>query len=293
MDFALEVLAAARRNQEPIKAMVRSVGERKMPVLDKESNKVVTKNVECAVFELEGGVKGLCPSFEFAEHEFRSLVGFVGTVHDLIVLELDAENKLAVVSVKRADEIKKERFWKKLKELQEQGEEALKTVDFEGVITGFNLQSQTIFVKVEGQDCFLKRSDFDHTSIRNIAEVAERNTHITVRVVRFNEETSQVQVSRKLAIADPFEELRQYKEDDAVVGTVTGVHPEHGIFVQLKKGVQIKASKPKDLEPPIVGDIVTLRIKNVDFEKRQARSVIIGYPQGKKKLKDVTSFLYE
>ncbi len=293
MDFALEVLAAARRNQEPIKAMVRSVGERKMPVFDKESGKTVTKNVECAVFELEGGVKGLCPSFEFSGHEFRSLVGFVGTVHDLIVLELDSENKLAVVSVKRADQVKKDRFWSKLETLQKQGEEELRSVDFEGVITGHNLQSQTIFVKVEGQDCFLKRNDFDHTQVRNIAEEAERNSKVTVRVVRFNKETNQVQVSRKLALVDPFEELRQYKEDDAVVGTVSGVHPEHGIFVQLKKGVQIKASKPKDLEPPIVGDIVTLRIKNVDFEKRQARSVIIGYPQGKKKLKDVTSFLYE
>jgi small subunit ribosomal protein S1 len=293
MEQVYERLQAARRNGEFVRAMVRSVGERRVPLYDENAGKVVIKNVECAVFELEGGYKGLCPSFEFSEHEFNSLVGFVGTVHEFLVLEVDAENKLAVVSVKRADQIKRARFWEKLKSLQEQGEEALQAEEFEGVITGYNLESQTIFVKVEGQDCFMKPNDFDHERVRNIAEVAERNKRIPVRVLRFNEETNQVQVSRKLAIPDPFEELRQYEEDDAVVGTVTGVHPQHGIFVQLKKGVQIKASKPKDLEPPIVGDIVTLRIKHVDFEKRQARSVIIGYPQGKKKLKDVTSFLYE
>ncbi|MEX3623631.1 RNA-binding protein [Viridibacillus arvi] len=289
----LEQLAAARRNGELVQAMVRSVGERKVPVYEPSAGKTIFKDVECAVFELGEGVKGICPVFEFSEHEFNSLVGFVGTVHELLILELDVENKIAVVSVKKADQQKCKQFWNKLKELQETGEEALQSVEFEGVITGYNLQSQTIFVKVQGQDCFLKKNDFDHNSIRNILDVAERNQKIQVKVVRFNEETNQVQVSRKLAIPDPFEELRQYGEDDAVVGTVSGVHPEHGIFVQLSKGVQIKASKPKDLEPPIVGDIVTVRIKQVDFEKRHARSVIINYPQGKKKLKDVTSFLYE
>lgn len=283
MEQLLENLKAARRNGELVTAMVRSVGERKL------NNKIV----ECAVFELGNGIKGICPSFEFSEHEFNSLVGFVGTVHDLLILEIDEENQLAIVSVKQADIVKRERFWNTIKSLQEKGQETLQSVEFEGVITGYNLQSQTIFVKVQGQDCFLKKNDFDHNHVRNLLDVAERNQKITVKVVRFNEETKQVQVSRKLAIADPFEELRQYEDDDAVVGTVVAVHPEHGIFVQLQKGVQIKASKPKDLEPPIVGDIVTLRIKQVDFEKRQARSVIIGYPQGKKKLKDVASFLYE
>lgn len=289
----LEHLAAARRNGELIEAMVRSVGERKVPVYDDLAGKKVLKDVECAIFELGDGVKGICPSFEFSEHEFNSLVGFVGTVHELLIMELDVENKLAVVSVKQADQRKQSKFWLKLKELQAQGEESLQSEEFEGVITGYNLQSQTIFVKVQGQVCFLKRNDFDHNPVRNIMEVAERNKKIPVKVVRFNEETNQVQVSRKLAIPDPFEELRQYGEDDAVVATVAAVHPSHGIFVQLQKGVQIKASKPKDIEPPIVGDIVSLRIKQVDFEKRHARAVIIGYPQGKKRLKDVTSFLYE
>lgn len=288
-----EYFEAARRNGELVQAMVSSVGERKVPVYEPSAQKKITRNVECAVFELGAGFKGICPSFEFSEHEFNSLVGFVGTVHDLLILELDVENKLAVVSVKQADLAKRESFWATLKALQAKGTDDLKSVEFEGVITGYNLQSQTIFVKVQGQDCFLKKNDFDHNLVRNILDVAERNKRIPVKIVRFNEETKQVQVSRKLAIPDPFEELRQYEEDDAVVGTVVTVHPEHGIFVQLKKGVQIKASKPKDLEPPIVGDIVTLRIKQVDFEKRQARSVIISYPQGKKKLKDVTSFLYE
>lgn len=286
-----EYFEAARRNGELVQAMVSSVGERKVPVYEDSVKKKITRNVECAVFELGAGFKGICPSFEFSEHEFNSLVGFVGTIHELLILELDVENKLAVVSVKQADQVKRNTFWDTLKTLQAQ--DALNDVEFEGVITGYNLQSQTIFVKVQGQDCFLKKNDFDHNHVRNILDVAERNTSIPVKVVRFNEETKQVQVSRKLAIPDPFEELRQYEEDDAVVGTVVTVHPQHGIFVQLKKGVQIKASKPKELEPPIVGDIVTLRIKQVDFEKRHARSVIIGYPQGKKKLKDVTSFLYE
>lgn len=289
--YQLEELAAARRNNEPIEAMVRSVGNRKMPVKDDKTGEVSIKEAECAIFELPGGVKGLCPNFEFSEHNFNSLVGFVGTVHAVTIMELDLDSELAIVSVKRADAIKKEAFWNEIESLEESN--SLQEKVYEGIVTGFNIKSQTIFVKVEGQDCFVKRNDWDHSPVRNMEEEIERNSKVDLKIVRFDKENGLVQASRKAAIDDPFNLLKQFVEDDACVGAVTAVHPIHGIYVQVVPGLQIKASKPKELLPPIVGDIVQLRIMTIDEEKRRARSVIIGYPQGKKKMKDVGSFLYE
>lgn len=287
----LETLAAARRNGEPVKAMVRSVGTRKMAVRDEEQERTVMKEVECAVFELEGGVKGLCPIFEFSDHKFNSLIGFTGTVHDVMILELDIENKLAVVSVKAANHLKREAFWKKLNSLEE-GQ--VPDEVFEGYITGFNKETQTIFVNIEGQTCFIKRLDWDYTPVRNMDEEIQRNQRVQVKIVRFNKEQELVQVSRKAAMEDPFVKFKeQFKVGDTLVGMVSAVHPIHGIFVQLSKGVQIKASKPKYVEAPVVGDIVSLRLDSIDEEKRQARGIIINYPQGKKRVKDLGSFLYE
>lgn len=289
MEEVLERLAAARRNGEIIQSMVRTSGKKKMPVHDEQAGKLVTKEVECAVFELEGGVKGLCPAHEFSEHKFNSLVGFVGTVQDIVITEFLPEEKFAVVSVRLANEIKKLQFWKKLEQLEQAG--TLQDEIFEGVITGYNKDSKTVFLKIEGEDCFLKRPDWDYVR-RNLEDEAVRNTKIQVKVLRFDKENKLVQVSRKAAMPDPLELLKEFKEDEAVVGRVTAVHPVHGIFVQVMPGLQIKASKPKYLESPVIDDIVTLRIREIDEEKRQARSVIIGYPQGKKQIKDVGSFLY-
>ncbi|MFL0365202.1 MULTISPECIES: RNA-binding protein [Pseudobacillus] len=285
-----ERLENARKSGEAVEAMIRQVGTRKLPVYDEESKRVVTKEVECAIFELEDGVKGICPAPEFSDYEHKSLVRFVGTVHEVIVLKVDQEEKVAVVSVRMVNQLKRANFWRTIEALESEGTLHEKT--FEGTITGYKEENRTIFVNVEGQDCYMKHYDWDHNR-RNVAEAATPNKKIEVKVLRFDKENQIVQVSRKATIPDPMEQLKQFKNDEAVVGAVTAVHPIHGIFVQVIPGFQIKATKPRHLEAPIVGDIVNLRILQIDEEKRQAKSVILGYPQGKKKVKDLGDFLYE
>ena len=88
-----ERLVEAQMNGDTTFAMVRSVGKRKAPVYDETAKKIVTKEVECAIFELDGGVKGFCPITEFSEHAFNSLVGFVGTTQELINLRIRCKRK--------------------------------------------------------------------------------------------------------------------------------------------------------------------------------------------------------
>ncbi len=292
-------LAEKRRNGEIVEGMVRSVGVRKMPVMDEKSGKVLTKEVNVAIFDLGGGYIGYCPMEEFGEHTYNSLTGFVGYTTGFVIerlqeptpnLEVDADRHVAIVSVKKANRLKRERFWDLLKVLEKTGE--LQKETFEGSVTGYKLETQRIYVLVEGQECFMDKRDWDHDKVRNVADVVQRNMKIKVKVTRFNEETGQVQVSRKLAKVDPFEILLKYQHDDAIVGRVTNVHPEFGIFVQVEEGVRLKASKPRHIESPDVGDIVRVTIKELNKKERKGRVVIHGYPNGKKTKQDVGSFLY-
>ncbi|WP_242319171.1 RNA-binding protein [Bacillus cereus group sp. BfR-BA-01349] len=283
-------LAAAKRNKEFFTAMVRNVNVQKMNMPGTDG-KLELRDVECVYFALEGGALGMCPANEFSEYEHKSLNSFTGTIQEFIVLGIDKENNLAAVSVKQADDIKKEKFLKEIYKLEE--ENTLNEKVFEGIVTGRNENTRTIFLKVEGTPCFMKLADLDHERVFDIDSIAPRNATIPVKVKRFKEDTKQIQVSRKDAVEDPFEELRDKEPHNyTATGLVTNVSERDGIFVKLGKGFTIKASKPREVQEPVIGDIVAVRIVDINIEKRSARGVIFSYPQGKKQPKNLTSFLY-
>ncbi|MFC0273774.1 S1 RNA-binding domain-containing protein [Metabacillus herbersteinensis] len=289
-DVELETLARARRNREIVKGVVRSLGIKTRKVL--ENGKYVPKEMEIATFLLEGGIKAYCPAHEFSSHEFKSLTGFVGTIQEFIIEDIDLEEKVAIVSVKKADEIKKEFLWNDLEYLERKGE--LDNKIYKGTVAGFNPETERIFIRVNGVDCFMLKYDWDHGRVRDISSSIERGTEIEVKVLRIDKERELVQVSRKATIADPFKSLEQLmKDDEAIAGKVTTVHSIHGVFVQLDVGLEVKGMKPRNIEEPIVGDIVTCKIKEIDKKKRHCKVVIIGYPRGKKKRKDLGGFLFE
>lgn len=285
----LEELARIRRNQEITKGVVRSVGFRKLPV--QTNGRVETKEVEVAIFMLPGGIKAVCPSHEFSAHEFRSLTGFVGTLQEFLIDEIDLENRIAIVSVRKADEVKKELFWEELSYLEQKNE--LDDRIYQGVISGFNRETERIFMRINGVDCFMLKYDWEHGRIRDIESEVVRGSTINVKVLRIDKERGLVQVSRKAAMDDPFEQLEQLKNEEAIAGVVSGVDPIHGIFVKLDIGLEVKGMKPSAIDEPVVGDVVACKVRTIDKAKRHAKVVIIGYPRGKKQRKDVGAFLFE
>lgn len=289
-----ELLSRYRRNKEIVNGLVRSAGPRKMPVMD-GNGRVETKEVDCAVFDLGGGATGYCPIFEFSEHELKSLTGFVGTTHDFLIENVlhdeESGKTIALVSVKKADELKRERFWDLIRLLDKEGR--LQEETFTGRVTGFNEETQKIYVKVEGTETFMSRMDWQHGKMKGRLEnYVERNKVIPVKVLRFNEETNQVQVSRKAAIKNPWEEFLKYEHDKAVVGRVSHIDPKAGVFVQLEEGVEVKGTVPRSIPEPSVGEIVRCTVKHIDAKNERGRVVIIGYPEGKKKKVDIGAFLY-
>lgn len=285
----LESLARMKRNREIVRGVITSVGTKKTKVL--EEGKYVDKEMEIAVFLLEGGITAYCPANEFSDYEFKSLNGFTGTMQEFVIDHLDLDDRTAVVSVKKADEMKKGRFMEELDSLERSGK--LEERVFEGVVWGFNPRSRRIFVRVNGASCFMLPNDMSWERGRSIESQVERGEKIKVKVRRFDKENNLIQVSRRHTLEDPFQKLEKLKDMSTVAGKVTTVDPVHGIFIQLDVGLEVKGVKPRSLEEPIVGDIVTCSIRSIDRKNRHARVVIVGYPRGKKKRKDLGSFLFE
>ncbi|KAA6446909.1 S1 RNA-binding domain-containing protein [Bacillus swezeyi] len=285
----LDNLARIHRNKEIIKGAVRSVGFKEMRIHTENGYEKIRK--EIAYIALEGGITAYCPAEEFSERDFKSLNGFTGTIQEVIIDHLELENQIAIVSVKKADEIKKQRFISEIDYLTEKG--TLDEVTYEGTVSGYNPKTQRIFVRVKGTDCFMLPQDWDWNRVRNLQDVIERGQKIQVKVLRFDPERDLVQVSRKDTIPDPWDAIENLKEMNTVAGKVSGVSQVHGIFVQLENGLEVKGLKPAKVEEPNVGDVVSCVVRSVDRENRRAKVVIVGYPRGKKKRKDVGDFLFE
>lgn len=285
----LENLARMKRNREIVRGVITSVGTKKAKVL--EEGKYVEKEMEIAVFLLEGGITAYCPANEFSDYGFKSLNGFTGTMQEFVIDHLDLEDHTAVVSVKKADRMKKDRFLDELEGLEKSGK--LEERVFEGTVWGFNPRTRRIFVRVNGANCFMLPNDWSWERGRSIETQVERGEKVQVKVRRFDRENDLIQVSRRHTLEDPFKKLEKLKDMSTVAGKVSGVDPVHGIFVQLDVGLEVKGIKPSSLEEPVVGDIVSCSIRSIDRKNRHAKVVIVGYPRGKKKRKDLGSFLFE
>lgn len=285
----MENLAQHYRNQTVIKGIVQTVTFMNLPV--QVNGEVKTVETEAAVFRLEGGVKAYCPAQEFREHNFRSLNGFIGHVQNLIIDRLDLDNSIAMVSVRKADAIESQNFWDQIKYLERK--EALDEEIFTGVVQGVNESNKRIHVRVKGTDCYMMPNDWNWERNVDLRAEVDRGMDVQVKVTRFDEENKIVRVSRKATVQDPFELLENMRENDLTVGNVVAVSPIHGIFVRVEEGVTLKATKPRKLEEPLPGDTVSCRIRELNAKERKGKVVIVDYPRGKKKMKDLTSFLYE
>jgi small subunit ribosomal protein S1 len=285
----LAYLQRLKRNNEMAKGVVRYVKKTTVRILQEGSYQKVDSEV--AILMMENGLQIFCPKEEFSDHSFKTIAGFIGTIQEFIVENIDLEHRIATVSVKKADDIKSRAFWQKLIDLNQRGE--LEKTVFEGVVYGANPLTNKIYVRIEGTSCYMDVSDWDWNRRQpDVDLLVSRGEKVSVVVTRFDPENKLVRVSRKHTMRDPFLDLEFLAKLDGVAGVVTTVHPRYGVFVQLDNGLEVKASVPRKLEEPVVGDVVRCIIQNIDKQNRRCRVVIIGYPRGKRKLKDFSSFLF-
>jgi len=284
----LEDLAQSARFGEIVNGVVRSTDFMNLPKVN-EDGTVSNVEEETLIIALPGGITGYCPSSEFMEREFRSLRRFVGTTQQFVITRLDLDHEIALLSEKQAAAKLRETFWEEITYLNKTGQ--LENEIFDATVSGYNQKKGNVYVRINGQDAFMFRRDWAWAE-RGVVDAQQGET-IQVKIEQFDEDQKLVRVSRKKALPDPKDFITKLKRDQIIAGRVSHVDPIHGLYVEVETDVVLKAGKISRLEEPTVGDIVTCRVRSTNPEERKGKVIIIDYPRGKRKKKDLGSFLFE
>ncbi|EAR66170.1 possible ribosomal protein S1 fragment [Bacillus sp. NRRL B-14911] len=285
---SLEILAEKFRNQEIVSGVIRSSMNMKLPVVREDGNKSHVEE-ETLIVQLPAGITGYCVTSEFREREYKSLTRFIGTTQQFVITDLNLEHQIALLSEKRAAARIRDSLWDELSMLEEEGQ--LQKEIFDAVVSGYNQQKGIIYVRLNGQDAYMYRREWSWYE-RDVVDAQVGET-IQVKIELLDTEQRLLRVSRKMALPDPYDFILTLRKDQLIAGKVSEVHPIHGLFVEVENGVVLKAGKVRSLEEPSIGDIVTCRVRSINAEERKGKLMIIDYPRGKRKRKDLGSFLFE
>lgn len=285
----LEDLALHYRERSVVYGVIRGCTERNMPTSREGSKLVVTNNVPVYQVLLPNNVIGYCPLADFREMRLsdRSYERYVGHKEPFIITGLDLKNQIAVLSGKEALNTLKEDFWGSIEHLTD---DQVMEQTLEATVIHFNVDKRIVYLDIQGQLAYMFPSEWSWNEREAVD--AQSGEKINVRVVLMDRERQILRVSRKQAIPDPFEYFHTIKIGDTIAGRVSDIHPIHGIYIRFDNNAEIRGTVPRTLEYPSVGDIVTCRVKWINFEERRGKVQIIGYPNGKKR-KELGSFLYD
>lgn len=289
-ESTLDALRIANRKQEIVYGVIRSIKEMNLPVQQTDGSTAV-REVPTLIVALPGGVTGYCPGPDFRDFSIKSFHRFVGTQDAFVITRLDLEQKVAFLSGTKANEMLADQLWTELKAAEKAGN--LSEKEYKATVTGINTQKGVVHARIQGQDAYMFRSEWSWNDREGIDAQVGEIISVKVTAISYDTDLKMIRISRKQTLADPMKFLEQIKKDDVIAGKVVQVSPEHGIFVEVETGVVLKGTKPRALEEPDVGDLVTCRVARVDLEKRRGRVILLNYPQGKRKKKDLGSFLFE
>lgn len=291
-EAALQELSRKHHFNEIFEGVVRSVTTQTHKER-REDNELHEVSKEVLVIALPGGITGYCPADEFSITKFRNYARFVGQKQRFMISQIDLNTEFVLLSGKMAQEKLQKGFWAEVEDLKERN--LLREKNFKAVVTGMNEQNRVVHVNIDGQDAYIKPNEWSWNRREQID--VRRGETIDVRVLRYDKERGMVACSRRLALPDPYRFLSSLRKGDIIAGKVSEVSPIHGIFVQLENGLDVKAGKISSLEEPEVGETVSCRlVKEITRESNgqiQGRVLILDYPNGKRRKKDLGSFLFE
>ncbi|MFJ8519409.1 30S ribosomal protein S1 [Lysinibacillus xylanilyticus] len=287
----LEELARIDRYKQRVVGIVRSIKTRE--TREEVDGKYVPVKKEILIVALPNGVTGYCPGEQFSIREYRGYSRFVGQAIEFYIDKIDLHSQILVLNGKTAQEVMIDELWEQLETLQENNE--LSSHRFKAVVSGVNESTRTVHVRVHGKDCFITPAEWSWNRRDSLNIIPGEEIEVVVR--RFDKENELVEVSRKLTLPDPYVFLEKLKAGDFIAGVVSTVDPINGIFVELESGLDVKASRVKELEEPVVGERVSCRVvKEItrrNHGRVQGRVLIIGYPNGKRTRRDLGDFLFK
>src|SRR5690606_8314154 len=88
-------------------------------------------------------------------------------------------------------------------------------------------------------------------------------------------------VSSRVLEEDPWNNIVNYKERATYLGTITKVHMEHGLFIELEPGLTVRTNFPPNSHGQLFrkGNQVNIKLLDIEPKKRFIKAIVINPKQ--------------
>lgn len=221
-----------------------------------------------------GGVYGYLPKDKIDDYEFKSLQFFIGKYFEFVVEDvfIDKEQTVGTFLANRtkALAISSRKFWRTAKVGQ----------IYESFIRGID-QFQ-LYLLVEGVSVILHRDEVGYSYYEDLRHEFEIGDSLDVRIMELEQPTDDkkdgvVTVSSKVLARDPWLDITHFQEKMTYLGTIQRVHPVHGLFIELEKGLNVRTNFPSGGMSRVFKaiDEINVRILSIDVVQRRIKAISI------------------
>ncbi|MCG8554079.1 MAG: 30S ribosomal protein S1 [Proteobacteria bacterium] len=225
---------------------------------------------------IRGGVKAFLPGSQVDLRPIRNLDKMIGQTYQFKVIKFNKKRGNIVLS--RRVLLEKERNVLKARTLENLEEGMV----VQGSIK--NITEYGAFVDLGGIDGLLHITDMSWGRVTHPSEVFKVGDEVTVKVLRYNQETERVSLGLKQTTDDPWEHASEsYPIGKRVFGKVVSL-TDYGAFVEIEEGVEglihvseMTWGKPKHPSKILeIGRDVECQVLEVDA---QAKRISLGLKQ--------------
>ncbi|MCM3130141.1 MULTISPECIES: hypothetical protein [unclassified Paenibacillus] len=219
------------------------------------------------------GVYGYLPKTRIDNYEFKGLHHFLGKEFEFVVESIDREdgeshwflaNRIVALDVSA------KRFWRVAKE----GFVAV------GFIRGMDVSN--LYLLVEGVPVVLNKKEISWSFIEDCRLEFEIGDTIDVKVLKAEAPTAEnpnglLEVSAKALLPDPWHKIAHFKEGSSYSGTITKIHSEHGVFIELVPGLTVRTNFPPNASPDVLqkGKKVSIKVLEINHQQKRMKAITI------------------
>lgn len=230
---------------------------------------IVTDVVKGGVIAVSNGVRVFIPASQATASRGEPLEGLLKKEVSFKIIEVNRSRRRAVGSIRAILKEERKKLADKFWESAEVGKK------YTGVVK--SLTSYGAFVDIGGIDGMIHISELSWGRIKHPSEVVNVGDTVEVYIKDLDQEKGKISLGFKKAEDNPWEILkRDYPEGTVCEATVVGM-TEFGAFARILPGIdglihisQIskeRIEKPQDVLS--VGDVVNVKITNIDFDKKR------------------------
>ena len=229
----------------------------------------VTEVVKGGVIVLYNGIRVFIPASQAVANRGDDLEVLKNTEVNFRIIEVNRQRRRAVGSIRSVlreqKKVAQAKFWETVEENQE----------FTGTVK--SLTNFGAFVDLGGVDGMIHISELSWNRIKHPSEVVAVGDTVTVYVKSLDRENNKISLGYKKIEDNPWEIMKnQYPAGTVCEATVVGM-TTFGAFAKILPGIDglihISQIADKRIEKPQdvlkVGDVVTVQVTDIDFEKKR------------------------